>query len=98
MFVGHFAVGFLAKRAVPRVSLTYLVLCTQLLDVLWPVFILTGIEHARIVPGITAASPLDLYDFPWSHSLVMSLVWSALAAAPWLGRRRWREAAAIAIC
>jgi membrane-bound metal-dependent hydrolase YbcI (DUF457 family) len=30
----------------------------------------------RIVPGITRYNPLDLYDFPWSHSLLMSVVWA----------------------
>jgi len=98
MFVGHLAIGFLGKRAVPRVPLAFLVFCTSFLDVLWPIFILLGIEHARIVPGITAASPLDLYDYPWSHSVVMAAVWSVLAALPWALGRRGREAAIVALC
>jgi membrane-bound metal-dependent hydrolase YbcI (DUF457 family) len=32
----------------------------------------------RIDPGNTRFTPLDLYDFPWSHSLLMSIVWAAL--------------------
>lgn len=98
MFVGHAAVGFLARRAMPSLSLTFLVFCTMFLDVLWPVFILTGLEHAAIVPGITAASPLDLSDYPWSHSLVMSVAWSLLAAMVWMLNRRWREALVVAGC
>jgi hypothetical protein len=73
MFIGHYAVGFLAKRAAPRVSLGTLFLSVQLLDLLWPVFLLIGIEHVRFVPGITTFSPLDLYDYPISHSLVTVL-------------------------
>ena len=95
MFVGHVALGFVGKTLAPRVSLAWLVLCTQLADVLWPLFLLTGIEHARIVPGITAASPLDLYDYPYSHSAGALLVWSVLAASPWLYSRRFREAAVV---
>lgn len=98
MFVGHLAVGFLGKRAAPRVPLPFLVFCTSFLDVLWPIFILTGIERARIVPGITAASPFDFVYYPWSHSVLMAAVWSALAVLPWLVGRRWREAAVVAIC
>jgi hypothetical protein len=95
LFVGHVALGFVGKTLAPRVSLAWLVLCTQLADVLWPLFLLAGIEHARIVPGITAASPLDLYDYPYSHSAGALLVWSVLAASPWLYGRRFREAAVV---
>lgn len=98
MFVGHFAVGFLAKSVAPRVSLPALFAAVAFADVLWPLFIVLGVEHARIVPGITAASPLDLYDFPWSHSLVTSLLWSVLFAAPWFVKRRVRDALVVAGC
>ena len=98
MFVGHFAVGFLAKRVEPRLSLPVLFAAVAFLDILWPAFIVLGIEHARIVPGITEASPLDLYDFPWSHSLVTSIGWSLLFAAPLLAKRRVREALIVAGC
>jgi hypothetical protein len=98
VFVGHFAVGFMAKRAAPRVSLPVLFAAVSFLDILWPLFIVTGIEHARIVPGITAASPLDLHDYPWSHSLVMSLVWSVVFAAPLFFTKRTRDALVVAGC
>ena len=76
MFIGHFAVGFAAKRFAPRTSLATLLAAPLFLDLLWPVFLLLGWEHVRIVPGITRYNPLDLYDFPWSHSLFMSVVWA----------------------
>lgn len=98
MFVGHFAVALAAKRVQPRLSLALLFAAVQLADILWPVFILLGIEHARIVPGLLPASSLDLYDFPYSHSLLTSLLWSALLALPWLFRRRWSEATVVALC
>ena len=76
MFIGHYAVGFAAKKVVPKVSLGTLFFSVQLLDLLWPVLIILGIEHVRIDPGNTAFTPLDFYDYPFSHSLVMSLLWS----------------------
>ncbi len=76
MFIGHFAVGFVAKRSAPRASLgTYVAACI-FLDLLWPVFLLAGIETVRIDPGNTAFSPLDFVSYPWSHSLLMAAVWS----------------------
>jgi membrane-bound metal-dependent hydrolase YbcI (DUF457 family) len=76
MFIGHFAVGFAAKRAAPRASLGTYVAAGMFLDMLWPVFLLLGIEQVRIVPGITPFSPFDFVDYPWSHSLAMAIVWS----------------------
>lgn len=98
MFVGHFAVALAAKRVTPRLPLALLFAAVQLADILWPIFLLLGIEHSRVVPGITVASPLDLYDIPYSHSLVTSLAWSVLFALPWLLSRRFREAAVLAGC
>jgi len=47
MFIGHFAVGFAAKRAAPKVSLGVLIGAACVLDLLWPVFLLLGWERAR---------------------------------------------------
>ena len=77
MFIGHYAVGFASKRFAPKASLAPLLAAPLLLDILWPVLILTGIEHVRIVPGFTPFNSLDLYDFPWSHSLLMAAIWGA---------------------
>ena len=78
MFIGHFAVGFAAKKIAPKPSLGTYFMAVSFLDLLWPPFLLLGIEHVRIIPGITAVTPLDLYDYPISHSLVGALIWSLL--------------------
>jgi hypothetical protein len=75
MFIGHFAVGFAAKRATPRVSLAILFLAAQLADLLWPVLVAAGIERVRIQPGDTAFTPLDFVSYPYSHSLLMLAIW-----------------------
>lgn len=96
MFVGHAALAFAAKRVAPRTSLGVLFAATFGLDLLWPVFCLAGLEWFSIVPGYTAVNPLRFDHYPWSHSLVMSLLWGALAAAlVWWGTRR-ASAAAVA--
>src|SRR4051794_35618272 len=68
MFLGHYGVALALKRAEPKLSLGTLFLAVQLADVLWGVFLLLGWEHVRVVPGFTAATPLDFYDYPISHS------------------------------
>lgn len=78
VFIGHNAVGFASKRAAPRTSLLWLMAAPMFLDLIWPIFLVLGIEHVRIHPGDTVWTPLDFYDYPWSHSLLMSLVWSLL--------------------
>ena len=79
MFVGHYGVSFAAKKAEPSIPLWVLFIAVQLLDVLWAPFVLLGIEKVRIVPGITASNPLDLYYMPYTHSLVAAVGWSVAA-------------------
>jgi hypothetical protein len=79
MFVGHYGVSFAGKRLAPTVSLATLFIAVQLLDVGWSLLVLLGIEKVRIVPGITATNPLDLYYMPYTHSLIAALGWSAAA-------------------
>jgi membrane-bound metal-dependent hydrolase YbcI (DUF457 family) len=93
MFVGHFAVAFAAKRAAPAVSLgTWFIAC-ELVDLLWPVFLLLGIESVRIAPGNMAFTPLAFDHYPWTHSLLMCTAWAvAMGALLW---RRSRVAATL---
>lgn len=86
MFVGHLAVALAAKRAAPAANLGWLMAGVTALDLIWPVFVLAGIEHVRIVPGATAFTPLVFDSYPWSHSLVMAVAWGIVFAA--LGRSR----------
>jgi hypothetical protein len=79
MFVGHYGVSYAAKRFTPRTSLGTLFLSVQLLDVLFSVFVLAGLERLRIVPGFTAYNSYDLVYMPYSHSLVGALVWAVIA-------------------
>ena len=78
MFIGHYGVSLAAKRWAPRLSLGWLFLAVQALDVAFGAFVLLGIEKMAIVPGFTAYNPYDLFFMPYSHSLVGALVWSAL--------------------
>lgn len=80
MFVGHFAVALGARRAAPAVPLSWLVAGAIALDLLWPMFLLAGVETVSIDPGNTAFTPAAFDHYPWSHSLVMAGVWAAVIA------------------
>jgi membrane-bound metal-dependent hydrolase YbcI (DUF457 family) len=95
MFIGHFAVGFASKSAAPRTSLLWLMIAPQVADILWPVFLLLGWEHVRIDPAATRFSPLDLYDYPWSHSLVALAVWATVVAGLYWVATRYRRGALV---
>ena len=78
MFIGHFALGFAAKRVVPRISLGVLFAAVAWADLVWPVLVATGFEQVRIDPGNTAFTPFDFVSYPYSHSLLMLVLWGAV--------------------
>jgi len=78
MFIGHFGVGFAAKRIDNKPSLGTLFIAAQFIDLLWPFFLILGIEKVEIEPGISAMNPFDFTYYPFSHSLLGVLVWALL--------------------
>jgi hypothetical protein len=75
MFIGHFALGFVAKKATPKTALPTLFAAAVFADVLWPVFLALGLEQVVIDSGNTELTPLDFVSYPWSHSLLMLIIW-----------------------
>ncbi|HMI43124.1 MAG TPA: hypothetical protein VK516_05835, partial [Gemmatimonadaceae bacterium] len=93
MFLGHYGVAFAAKRVAPRTSLGALTFAAQFLDELWPILLLLGIEQVRIVPGLMTTSPLDFVYYPYSHSLLMAIVWGAIIGVVYYLLRRYGRGA-----
>lgn len=81
MFLGHYGAALAAKRVAPRVSLGALVAAAQLPDLVWPIFVLAGIERIRIAPGDTVITPIAFDHYPWTHSLVAVILWGLAFAA-----------------
>lgn len=79
MFVGHYAPALALKPAARRVPLWRFALAVQLVDVAWALLVLAGVEKVRIEPGFLAASDLDLYSMPYTHSLAATFVWMLAA-------------------
>jgi membrane-bound metal-dependent hydrolase YbcI (DUF457 family) len=95
VFLGHYALGFGAKKLTPYTSLGTLLLGAELVDLLWPTFLMLGVETVRVAPGITRVTPLDFTSYPWTHSLVMGAVWAGLFAALYTFFRRYPRGAMV---
>ncbi len=95
MFIGHFGVGLGAKSAAPAVSLGTLILASELVDFLFPLFVLLDLEAVRVDVGNTRVAPFDFYSYPFTHSLATGLGWSLLAALVYFALRRSARGAAV---
>jgi len=73
MFLGHFGAGFAASAVTHRPSPGTLLLAAQFIDLLWPFFLIFGIERVAVDPGNTVVTPLHFEHYPWSHSGLMVL-------------------------
>jgi hypothetical protein len=95
MFVGHYGPSFAIKSVRREIPLWLLFVAVQLLDFGWSVLVLLGVEKVRIVPGMTASNPLDLYYMPYTHSLAAAILWSGAAIVLCMhlrGVRNWSAA------
>ena len=95
MFLGHFGMGFAAKRHAPRASLGTLFAAAQFVDLLWPTLLLLGVERVAIAPGNTVVTPLDFAYYPFSHSLLAVVGWAALVGGGYLALRGARREALV---
>ncbi len=88
MFVGHYSAALVAAAHPKAPKLGTLFVAAQLVDIGFFSFVLAGVEHMRLTPGITVMNNMDLYDMPWTHSLVGTLGWAlAFGLVVWLWLR-----------
>lgn len=98
MFIGHLGVALAAKKATPKTSLGTLFMAAQFLDLLWPIFLVLGLEQVKIDPGNTVVTPLAFVHYPISHSLLTSVAWgSVLSVIYWTFRHDTRGAVWIGV-
>ncbi|HET8875124.1 MAG TPA: hypothetical protein VFO53_02245 [Casimicrobiaceae bacterium] len=98
MFLGHFGVALAARHVAPRPSLGTSIMAAQWADGIWPLFVLLGLEHVEVSPGITRVTPLDFVSYPYTHSLLADGIWAVLFALVYGSLRRdWRGAGWLAV-
>jgi membrane-bound metal-dependent hydrolase YbcI (DUF457 family) len=95
MFIGHFAVAYAGKRVAPRTNLAWLFVAAQLADLIWPILLLQGVETVRIAPSRNPFLSLDFTSYPWSHSLLMDVLWGVVLASVYYTWRRDRNGAGV---
>jgi hypothetical protein len=99
MFIGHFGLSFAAKKTAPKVSLATLFIATQFVDILWPFLLVFHVEKVAIIPGYTKTNAFEFLYFPYTHSLLMGVVWGlVLAVIYWLFKRDTRGAIVVGLC
>jgi membrane-bound metal-dependent hydrolase YbcI (DUF457 family) len=93
MFVGHFGLSFAAKKVAPKVSLGTMFIATQFVDILWPFLLIFHVEKVAIVPNYTKTNALEFLYFPYTHSLLMGVVWGIVVGGIyWLIKKDKRGA------
>lgn len=80
MFAGHVGAALAIARAERRVNVGVFVAAALLADLLLWAFVLLGWESVAI-PGDFAVRHQAQFVFPYSHGLLASLAWAALAGA-----------------
>lgn len=83
MLPGHFAIGFAAKPTAPAVPIWVFLLASWFLDVLSFTFESLGLEDFGVSQtdfehGVQVLTPGSV---PYSHGMVMSIIWSILFGA-----------------
>ena len=96
MFIGHFAVGLALKRFAPRTNLGWFIAAVCLVDMLWTFLLLAGLETVAIEPGNTEFTPLNFISYPYTHSLLMGIVWAVLFGGIYFAISKYK-AGAIAV-
>ena len=94
MLVGHLAVGLVAKRIEPKISLGTWVLAALLSDLLVFPLLIAGIEHFDVVPGATVNRSVGR-DIVYSHGLLSNVIWATLFATIYFLRRRYPRGAGL---
>jgi len=70
--IAHVGVGFVAKKIAPDISVIYLIIAAELIEIVFFVFVAAGVETMPLPDK----SPFS----PYSHSVIMGIIWSVAAA------------------
>ncbi len=88
MFIAHYGVAMGAKKVAPKISLGWLIAASSLIDLIWPLLLLAGLEEVKVEPGITVVTPLDFVSYPYTHSLFGVIAWGLLLGGVFALMRR----------
>jgi hypothetical protein len=87
MLMGHYSVSLGLKAWKPGLSLGWLLFAVQFLDVLWVIFVLSGLEKIEMDASL-GVMPVDFVRLTFTHSVWAVLLWSVVLAGVFLVLRR----------
>jgi hypothetical protein len=96
MFVGHLGVGLMMDDPRRRIGLGTLFFYVMLLDLLLWGFVLLGFEEIAFPEQMGSMAEVS-FRFPYSHSLLASLMWSTLIGCIVFWKWHDRHAALVAV-
>lgn len=70
--IAHIGVGFAAKRIAPNISVFYLIIAAELIEIVFFIFVAAGVENMPL--------PDEAPFSPYSHGVFMGIIWSGVAA------------------
>lgn len=80
--LGHLAAGFAVKPTMQKIPLWVFLVAAELNDILYFLFVFVGLEQKAVMTMNFSEGVryLGSSSNPWSHGLLMSVVWSLAAA------------------
>lgn len=79
MYIGHFAVAYVLIRLFPNIPPLVPLIGVGFPDILWPIFIFSGVEKAEINADSPLQKHITFSRYPYSHSLFFSFLLSCIA-------------------
>jgi membrane-bound metal-dependent hydrolase YbcI (DUF457 family) len=77
--INHAATALIVKKNFPTAKLFWLLLSVQLVEFLWVIFNLIGLEKSSTDPVVTYIGNIHLYHMPFSHSILSSVILALLS-------------------
>jgi hypothetical protein len=77
--IDHAATALLIKKRFPEEPVIPLLVSVQFMELLWVGLNLLGIERTTTEPMIRSVSDIHLVYIPYSHSILMSLIYAVIA-------------------
>ena len=93
MYVGHYAASLALKKYDKKLSLGWLFIGVQLVDILFFPLVLMGIERMNIIENYTATNHFQLEYMPFTHSLLATFVWAGLGFV--VAKQIWKDGKAV---
>lgn len=99
--INHAATALVINRKWPKVPIIPVLISVQLVEILWVIFNLLGVERTTMNAQVLSMSDVHLSFMPYSHSIVGTVVLAVIAwllVGKLLKHPAWAIAIAVGVC